>query len=289
MEELSDQQRGRVRRGSVSPGNGESPAGAADAAGGKGPEAAARGTDLDARPLPRLSQNNGYTVRIADLPTLQRPRERLSDYGPGALSTAELLAIVLGSGTHGLSALDLGSRIISELGSLSGIQQATLEELQGIHAVGPAKAAQIKAALELGRRLTTEQPDAARLTIRTPLDVAMLLMTEMGLLDQEELRVLLLNTRNEVVRRATVYRGSVSTAQVRPSEVLREAVRANLPAMVVVHNHPSGDPSPSPDDIGLTSRLVEGAELLSIEILDHIIIGRGRFLSMREQKLGFSG
>jgi DNA repair protein RadC len=220
---------------------------------------------------------------------MQRPRERLSDYGPGALSTAELLAIVLGSGTHGLSALDLGSRILAEMGSLGGIQQATLEELQALHAVGPAKAAQVKAALELGRRLTTEQPDAARLIVRSPLDVAMLWMSEMALLEQEELRVLLLNTRNEIVKRATVYRGSVNSAQVRPAEVLREAVRANLPALVIVHNHPSGDPSPSPDDITLTKRLVEGAELLSIEILDHIVIGRGRFLSMREQKLGFGG
>jgi DNA repair protein RadC len=173
------------------------------------------------------------------------------------------------------------------MGSLSGVQQATLEELQAINAVGPAKAAQIKAALELGRRLTTEQPDSARLIIRSPLDVAMLWMSEMGLLDQEELRILLLNTRNEIVKRATIYRGSVSSAQVRPAEVLREAVRANLPSMVVVHNHPSGDPSPSPDDIALTRRLAEGAELLSIDLLDHIVIGRGRFLSMREQRLGF--
>jgi DNA repair protein RadC len=115
----------------------------------------------------------------------------------------------------------------------------------------------------------------------------MLWMSEMGLLDQEELRILLLNTRNEIVKRATIYRGSVSSAQVRPAEVLREAVRANLPSMVVVHNHPSGDPSPSPDDIALTRRLAEGAELLSIDLLDHIVIGRGRFLSMREQRLGF--
>ncbi|HET9200395.1 MAG TPA: DNA repair protein RadC [Dehalococcoidia bacterium] len=289
MEGDSGKQRGRVRRGSVGPSDGASREGVGTAPGDQRPDAALGGLDLASQPARVANRGNGYTVRIADLPALQRPRERLSDYGPGALSTAELLAIVLGSGTQGLSALDLGSLIIAEMGSLSGVQQATLEELQRINAVGPVKAAQIKAALELGRRLTTEQPDSARLIVRSPLDVAMLWMSEMGLLEQEELRVILLNTRNEIVKRATVYRGSVNSAQVRPAEVLREAVRANLPSMVVVHNHPSGDPSPSPDDIALTRRLVEGSELLSIDFLDHIVIGRGRFLSMREQKLGFAG
>ncbi|MEX2237937.1 MAG: DNA repair protein RadC [Dehalococcoidia bacterium] len=224
---------------------------------------------------------------MADLPQQQRPRERLQTYGPGALSTAELMAIVLGKGTHGASALDVATRLLAEKGSLGAIQQATMEELCEVKAVGPAKATQIKAALELGRRLTVERPENTRLTVRSPLDIAMLMLSELSLLEQEELRVVLLNTRNEVLKTETIYRGSVSSAQIRVAEVMKLAIRANAPAVVAVHNHPSGDPTPSPDDVAVTRNLDEAGKLLGIDLLDHIVIGGGRFVSMRQQKLGF--
>jgi DNA repair protein RadC len=136
--------------------------------------------------------------------------------------------------------------------------------------------------------MAIERPDESKPVIRSPLDVAMLLLSEMASLEQEELRVLLLNSRNEVEGMKMVYRGSVNSAHVRPSEVCREAVRANLPGIVVVHNHPSGDPTPSRSDISVTERIVEAGRLLDIEVMDHIVIGGGKFVSMRDQKQGFT-
>lgn len=228
-----------------------------------------------------------YTARIGDIPEPERPRERLRRYGPGALSSGELLAIVLGSGGRGLSALDLGNQVLARLKGLGGIQKATFDELQDVFAVGPAKAAQIKAALELGKRLVVERPAESKLKMHSPLDVAMLLMGDMGTLEQEELRVLLVNARNELDDSRMVYRGNVTSAQVRPAEVLRDAVRTNMPAVVLVHNHPSGDPSPSSADIEVTKEILEAGRILGISVLDHIVIGGGRFVSMQEQKLGF--
>ena len=225
-----------------------------------------------------------YHIRIHDLPQDERPRERLLKAGADALSNAELLAIVLRTGTHDESALDIAARLLATRG-LAGLQQAEAAELALEHGLGPAKAAQVKAALTLGQRIATLQPEL-RPSISEPEDVVRLLGAEMGLLEQEELRVLLLNTKNQVQAVTTVYRGNVNATQVRVAELFRDAVRRNCPAVVAVHNHPSGDPTPSRDDIRLTQDLVRAGALLDIELLDHIVLAAGnRHVSLRGEGL----
>jgi DNA repair protein RadC len=224
--------------------------------------------------------------RIRDLPPRERPRERLRSAGPGALSHAELLAILLRTGSKGESALALAQRLLSHFGGLGGLAGASFADLEQFKGLGPAKAAQVHAAMELGKRLLTLPPEE-RPAIRGPEDVATLVGPDMAFLPQESLRVVLLNTRNHVIGVYEVYRGNVNSAVVRPAEVFREAVRHTCPSLIVVHNHPSGDPTPSPDDVGVTRRLVEAGRLLDIEVLDHIVVGRGRWVSMKAQGLGF--
>ena len=227
-----------------------------------------------------------YHTLIRDLPATERPRERLRDYGAGSLSTSELLAIILRTGASRESVLALASRLLSCHGGLVGLARAGFGELCQERGLGEAKAAQLKAAFELGRRLASAQPEE-RATVRSPQDVANLLLPEMGLLEQEELRVVLMNTRNQVLGVHTVYRGSVNTSLVRVGELFREAVRQNCPALVVAHNHPSGDPTPSPDDVAMTKQAVEAGRLLDIEVLDHLVIGQQRFVSLKERRQGF--
>jgi DNA repair protein RadC len=227
-----------------------------------------------------------YRPMIRDLPQAERPRERLVYYGAGALSTAELLAIVLRVGTGGESAVHLAERLLATFEGLPGLAQATVDELCQARGLGEAKATQLKAALELGRRLLVAAPHD-RPQVRSPADAANLLMAEMSLLAQEHLRTVLLDTRNRVLRTHTVYIGSLNTASVRVGEVFREAIRANCAALIVVHNHPSGDPTPSPEDVQVTRLIVEAGALLQIDVLDHLIIGRQRFVSLKERGLGF--
>ncbi|HEY8490490.1 MAG TPA: DNA repair protein RadC [Dehalococcoidia bacterium] len=235
---------------------------------------------------PALEPRVQYSPRIRDLPSGERPRERLRDFGASALSTAELLAIILRTGTSRESVVQLAGRLLSQHGGLTGLARVSFAELCNERGMGEAKAAQLQAALELGRRLAAAQPED-RPVVRSPADVASLLMAEMMLLDQERLRVVLLNTRNQVLAMPEVYRGSVNASQVRVAEVFRDAVRRNCPAIIVVHNHPSGDPTPSADDIAVTKQLIEAGALLDIEVLDHVVIGQGRFVSLREQGLAF--
>jgi len=227
-----------------------------------------------------------YILRIREMPAEERPRERLRDYGAGQLSNAELLAIILRVGTAKENVVRLAERLLARFKGLAGLSQATFGELRAEHGLGEAKAAQVQAALELGRRLKLQQPED-RLTVRSPSDVFNLLQGDMALLDQERLRVVLLNTRNQVMGTPEIYRGSVNSAQVRVAEVLRPAVRENCPALVVVHNHPSGDPTPSVPDVTLTRELVAAGKQLGIDVLDHIIIGQNSFVSMKELRLGF--
>lgn len=224
---------------------------------------------------------------IRDLPTSERPRERLRDYGAQALSTAELLAIVLRSGSSGENVVALATRLLVRFEGLPGLARASFAELQQERGIGEAKAAEVRAALELGIRLAAARPDE-RPIITTSADVANLLMTEMALLEQESLRTLLLSTRNAVMATHEVVRGSVNAAQVRVAEVLREAVRQNAAAIIVVHNHPSGDPAPSADDVAVTREIVAAGRLLGVDVLDHVVLGHGRFVSMRDQGLGFT-
>jgi DNA repair protein RadC len=227
------------------------------------------------------------TYRITDLDQAERPRERLAKLGPQALSTAELLAILLRVGVVGENAVQVGQRLLQSLGGLGGLQRASYGEVCSQHGVGPAKAAQIKAAIELGRRLVVETPEE-RPAIHSPADAATLVQYEMSALEQEELRVILLDTRNRVIDIASVYRGSLNSSQVRVGELFKTAIRCNCAALIVVHNHPSGDPAPSPDDIAITRALVQAGKLLDVEVLDHLVIGRGRYVSLKERGLGFT-
>jgi len=227
-----------------------------------------------------------YRPMIRDLPVDERPRERLAHAGEGALSMAELLAIILRTGVGGESALALATRLISRYGGLPGLARASFTELRAEKGLGPAKTAQLKAALELGRRMLLAAPED-RFVVRSPADVAQLLMAEMSHLEQEHFRVLYLDTRNRLLGSETVYVGSLNASHIRVSEVFREAVKRNCASIIVAHNHPSGDPTPSPEDVEVTRQLVAAGNLLDIEVLDHLIIGQQRFVSLRERGLGF--
>ncbi len=228
------------------------------------------------------------SYRITDLDISDRPRERLAEVGPQALSNAELLAILLRVGVKGENSVQVGQRLLQELGGITGLHRATFQEVCAQHGIGAAKAAQIKAAIELGRRLAVESPEE-RPTIHSPADAAGLVQYEMSALISEELWVMLLDTRNHVQHIEKMYRGSLNSSMVRVGEVFKPALQRNAAAVIVVHNHPSGDPTPSPEDIALTRALVQAGKLLDVEVLDHLVIGRGRFTSMKEKGVGFSG
>ncbi|HET8628003.1 MAG TPA: DNA repair protein RadC [Thermomicrobiales bacterium] len=227
-----------------------------------------------------------YRLTIKELPAGERPREKLKLRGAASLSTGELLAIILRTGVVGETVTDVAQRLLATYGGLLGLSRVDYETLCRERGLGEAKAAQLKACVELARRLALERPEE-RARIQSPEDIAALLSTEMAALDQEELRAVLLNTKNEVLKVVMVYRGSVNAAQVRVGEIFKEAVRLNAPALVVVHNHPSGDPTPSSDDVAVTRELVKGGKLLDIDVLDHLVIGDGRHVSLRRRGLGF--
>jgi DNA repair protein RadC len=232
------------------------------------------------------SQPVRYVPMMRDMAEHDRPRERLIKVGAEVLSTAELLAIVLRSGTMGESALRVAERLLIEFDHLPGLSRATITELMNVKGVGDAKAAEIKAALEIGRRLVASAPEE-RPKVSTPDDAFHLLKSEMMFLDQEHLRLILLDTRNRVLRTPTIYVGSLNTSVIRVGELFRAAIRENSAALIVTHNHPSGDPSPSPEDINVTRQIVQAGKLLDVDVLDHVIIGRSRFVSLKQRGLGF--
>ena len=229
-----------------------------------------------------------YHATVREMPISDRPRERLQYYGPEALQTAELLAIILRTGTTKDNVIELATKLLQKYNGLAGLMRADFGQLCNEHGLGEAKASQIKAALELGRRLAVLQPEE-RVQVRKPADAAKLVMLDMAFLPQEHLRVLLLDTKNYVVHIERVYQGSVNMSVVRAAEVFRAAVSRNTPSVIVVHNHPSGDPTPSAEDVRTTEQLVQAGKHLDIEVLDHIIIGHQRFVSMKERNLGFPG
>lgn len=230
------------------------------------------------------------TYRIQDLDQHERPRERLANYGPSALSEAELLAIILRVGVPGESAVMVGNRLLKTFNGLMGIHRASYEEVCQQHGLGQAKAAQIKAAIEIGNRLAKQKIlEDASISFHSPEEVARFVQYEMSALDQEQLRVVLLDTRNRLQKMVNLYTGSLNSSTVRIGELFKEAIRHNAAAIILIHNHPSGDPSPSPEDINLTRAAVQAGKLLDIEVLDHIVIGRGegRFVSLKKKELGF--
>ncbi|MDP2976309.1 MAG: DNA repair protein RadC [Anaerolineales bacterium] len=234
-----------------------------------------------------MNESTKPVYRITDLAIDERPRERLARLGPQALANAELLAILLRVGVTGENAVQVGQRLLQTFGGLAGLHKATFDEVRAQHGIGEAKVAQIKAAIELGRRLMLESPEE-RPMINSPADAAALVQYEMSGLEQEHLRVFLLDTRNRVLDIVEVYKGSVNSAQVHVGEVFKPAIRRGAPAIIVVHNHPSGDPTPSPDDVAVTRAIVQAGKLLDIDVLDHMVIGQGRWVSLKERGLGFA-
>jgi DNA repair protein RadC len=223
---------------------------------------------------------------IRELPVAERPRERLALRGAGGLSAAELIALLWGSGTRGVSAVDLAATALARHDGLAGLALASELELAALPGIGTARAAQLTAAFELGRRLLADWP-SGRWTIRSPSDVADRLVLQMGRLEREELRVVLLNTKNVVLRVVTVYQGNVSASLVRIGELFRDAVRLNASGVILCHNHPSGDPTPSPDDLHLTAEALAAGRLLDVDVLDHLVIGHDAFVSLRDRGVGF--
>ncbi len=221
-------------------------------------------------------------MRIRELPPHERPASRIADYGPDALSDAELLALV--SGQHDL---EVCAQCLRECQGWIGLLRADMRAVAA--SIGtPRKAASLKAALEIGRRLAIAGY-ADRFQVTSPADVAKLFMVEMLALDQEELWVAALDTKNRLMKVSKVYRGSVNTAMIRVGEVFKEALRLNATSIIVAHNHPSADPTPSPEDILVTRQIVEAGKLLDVETLDHLILAGSRYVSLRERGLGFPG
>jgi len=217
---------------------------------------------------------------IRELPAGERPRERMEQYGPSALSNAELLAILLRVGVKGESAIRLAERLLSHFGSLAGIAKARIPQLSELPGIGLAKACQIKAAFELGKRLATSTEDT-RPVVSSTADAVALVMEDLRYREQECMAAILLDVRNQVIRVPIITVGTLTASPAHPREIFREAITHSAHSIIVVHNHPSGDPSPSPQDLDLTSRLVKAGEVNGIPVNDHIIIGGGRYVSLK--------
>jgi len=221
-----------------------------------------------------------YKVGIKELPSEERPRERLARYGARAVSTAELLAIVLRTGTQDRSAIGLAEYLIKAHGGLRGISNASVEELTRTKGIGTVKAVQIAACVELGRRLAVEQRE--RQAICSPEGAADFLKPRLRDATKENFVALLLDSRNRLIRDVEISIGTLDSSIVHPREVFKDAIAASAASIIVAHNHPSGDPTPSPEDRQVTARLVESGKLLGIAVADHLIIGDGRWVSLRE-------
>ncbi|MCD4703781.1 MAG: DNA repair protein RadC [Methanosarcinaceae archaeon] len=224
---------------------------------------------------------NDHKITIQDMPMEERPQERLIKNGGHSLSNGELLAVILRTGTQKENIINICSRIFSEY-SLKQLSQANIAKLTEIHGIGDAKAAQMSAVFELARRLESFVEEPKR-KIRSPGDVYSMLYPKLRELKKERLTTLHLNTKNEVLREEVVSIGSLNANIVHPREVFRSALMEASASVILTHNHPSGDPSPSREDIAVTKKLVEGGKILGIEVLDHVIIGDGRYVSLKDE------
>ncbi len=224
-----------------------------------------------------------FTVR--DLPIGERPRERLLKLGSEALSAQEILAVILGRGTKGESVMVTSQKLLSRFGNLKGVANASVEELIQTSGIGPAKATQIKAALELGRRLEADAGEKPRPILRSPEDVAAEVRSQLKGKKKEHFLVLCLDTRNRLINSRLVSMGSLDTSIVHPREVFKEAVSSCAASVIFAHNHPSGDPEPSKEDIELTKRLARAGEIVGIDVLDHIVVCDEGFISLKARSL----
>ena len=231
--------------------------------------------------------NGQERLKIKDLPISERPYEKLEMVGPEMLSDAELLAIIIKTGTQRDTSVSVAQKILkSDFGDegLSFLHNVSLEQLRAISGIGRVKAIQIKALMELVKRASSSTGSSVRV-IKTPEDVSKMLMEEMRHIKKEVFKVIMLNTKNHVIRCFDVSTGSLNASIVHPREVFSEVLKAGCSAVIFVHNHPSGDPEPSGEDIETTSRLIDGGNILGIKVLDHIIIGNKKYISLKEKGL----
>ena len=233
--------------------------------------------------LNSLDQKRNYTIK--ELPITERPREKLYDYGPKALSNEELLAIIIRTGNKEDTAIDLARRLLSkDKRGLVALRDTTLQELMETKGIGKCKAAQILAAIEIGKRIN--YLDAlSKIKINEPSTIANLYMDEMRYLQKEHFRVVLLDTKNQIIVTEEISIGTLNASIVHPRDVFRAAIKRNANSIILIHNHPSGDPTPSNEDINITKRLLEAGNLIGIKVLDHIIIGDNKYISFREKNI----
>lgn len=225
---------------------------------------------------------NSYTIK--DLPVDERPREKLYRYGAKSLSNSELLAIIIRTGSRNTSALEASRNLLSlDKMGLAFISQCSIEELSKVEGIGKCKASQILASIELGRRISLSNNYAMK--INSPLDVSNVLMEELKYLEKEYFKIIMLNTKNVIISIEDISVGSLNSSIVHPREVFKEAIKRSSASIILVHNHPSGDPTPSKEDINITKRLIECGEILGIKVLDHIIFGYNKYTSLKEKDL----
>lgn len=225
---------------------------------------------------------NSDSIMIRDFPQDERPRERFMNSGPESLSNHELIAIMLRTGTKSESVLQLSNRLLNHFEGLRLLKEASLEEITAIKGIGTAKAIQVLAAVEIGRRIANLVHED-RYVIRSPEDGAKLVMNDMRFLSQEHFVCLYLNTKNQVLHKQTIFIGSLNASIVHPREVYKEAFRRSAASIICLHNHPSGDPAPSREDIEVTKRLAECGKIIGIDLLDHLIIGENKYVSLKEK------
>lgn len=226
-----------------------------------------------------------YSTTIKELPAEERPREKMVHQGATALSNSELLAILLRSGTKEMSALEVSNKLLAlDSEGICYLANSTIEELSQVKGIGVAKACQILAAIELGKRIAT-RPKKRKVNVSSPKEVAHLFIEKMRYFKKEFFKVLLLNTKNEIIMIDEVSVGNLNSAIVHPREVFTNAIRKSASSVILVHNHPSGNPNPSSEDVETTKRLMEAGRIIGIEVLDHLIIGDGEYVSLRESSM----
>lgn len=224
----------------------------------------------------------GYTIK--DLPASERPREKLEKHGVQSLSNAELIAVIIRTGYREDTALDVANKLLSmDKSGISFLSHAEIQELTSVRGVGLCKAAQIQAAIELGKRISTNL--VSRVKVDSPLVVAELLMEEMRYLKKEYFKTILLDTKNQIISIENISIGNLNTSIVHPREVFNIAIRKSANAVILVHNHPSGDPTPSGEDINITHRLIEAGDIIGIKVLDHIVIGDNKYISFKQRNI----
>lgn len=224
-----------------------------------------------------------YNLTIKDLPKEERPREKLVKFGPEAMSTAELLALIIRTGNREDTAIELANKLLVHAGGLKFLQEMSIEELKEIKGIGVAKAAQISATIHLGRRIRVANSENKEEVITSPRDVANLVRAKLAFLEREHFIIVLLNTKNKVISIEEISVGSLNNSIVHPREVFKPAIRRSSAAIILAHNHPSGNPEPSSEDIDVTKRLQKAGKLVGIEVLDHLIIGNREYISLKEK------